>query len=92
MSKSKTQKPVVPIGPSPRERAKDLQLELFEQAAAARLIVRMLDSGDDLKPQGEVLAGLAAVASNIARTCSAAAEDLYTITQHVVDPPSGGAR
>ncbi len=33
---------VVPTHPSPRELASDLQLQLFEQAAAARLIARLL--------------------------------------------------
>jgi hypothetical protein len=74
---------VVPTHPSPRELASDLQLQLFEQAAAARLIARLLDelaqTGSNLKPvANEVLDGLVTVAHGIARTCSEAGESMST--------------
>jgi hypothetical protein len=76
------------VHPSAGELASDLQLQLFEQAAAARLIARILDElntgGSELKRE-EMLDGLVTVAHGIARTCSEAGESMSTFM-------SGGAR
>lgn len=69
----------------------DLQLPLYEQAAAAKMMAALLDQlmqdGSELEPIArDVMDGFVTVCHGIARTCSETAESLYAFQrQHEKD-------